>query len=310
MDLRWLRAFVAVAEARHFARAAQGLDTVTSNVSAQLKALEDHLGVRLLERGRRSTPHLTAAGEVFLPEARRVLAAVEQAESVGRAAGRGLLGRVRVGYVASAAASGVLADAVAHVADGSQVEVSIEEMATPDQVEALVAGRIDVGLLRQRPELPAALASTVVLTEEVLVALPVRHRTWSPDRDDDGGGVPAAALAGERFAVPSFGEAHDARDEVAAVARAGGLVPPPVVAVRDYLAALALVASGTAVALVPECFSRLAVPGVRCARLRDVSLQTRLLLVHRADEQAPAVLRVLEGARAAHPSDPSAPAEG
>ncbi|MBC3763428.1 LysR family transcriptional regulator [Quadrisphaera sp. RL12-1S] len=290
MDLRWLRTFVAVVEQQHFARAAEGLQTATSNVSAQVKALEEHLGVRLLERGRRATPRLTAAGEVFLPEARRVLLAVEQAEAVGRAAGEGRLGRVRVGYVASAACSGVLADTVAHVASAPEVEVAVEEMATPEQVEALQVGRIDVGLLRERPELPAGLVGRVVLTEDVVLAVPVGHRGTGP--------VAAAALAGERFAVPSFGEAHDARDEVTAVAAAGGLAPPRVVAVRDYLAALALVGAGTAVALVPESVAVLAVPGVRFTRLADVALQTRLLLVHRSGEQAPAVLRVLAGAPA------------
>lgn len=285
---------MAVAEQMHFARAAEGLETATSNVSAQLKALEDHLGVRLLERGRRTTPRLTAAGEVFLPEAHKVLQAVEQAESVGRAAGEGLLGRVRVGYVASAAYSGVLADAVAHVIEDSAVKILIEEMATPEQVEALVAGRIDVGLLRDRPELPDSLSKTVVRREDVLLAVPERHRSGRS------GAVLAHELAGERFAVPSFGEAHDARDEVAAVAAAGCLSPPAVIAVRDYLAALALVGAGTAVALVPECLSGLSMPGVRYARLQDVSLQTSLLLVHRSGESAPAVLRVLEGALIGH----------
>lgn len=290
VELRWLRAFVAVVEERHFARAAEGLETATSNVSAQVKALEDHLGARLLDRGRRTTPRLTAAGEVFLPEARRVLLAVEQAEAVGRAAGRGQLGRVRVGYVATAAHSGVLAQTVAHAVRDSGVEVVIEEMATPDQVEALVAGRIDVGVLRQRPDLPDALVAAVVRREAVVVALPLHHPAAGS------GGVRAADLAGERFAVPTFGEAHDAREEVAAVAAAGGLPAPELVAVRDYLAALALVGAGTAVALVPECVSGLAVPGVSCVRLADVSLQTALLLVHRRDESAPAVLGLLAGA--------------
>ncbi|MEZ0165163.1 LysR family transcriptional regulator [Kineococcus sp. LSe6-4] len=296
MDLRWLRAFVAVVEEMHFARAAEGLETATSNVSSQLKALEDHLGVRLLERGRRTVPRLTAAGEVFLPQAHRVLLAVEQAEAVGRAAGQGLLGRVRVGYVASAAYSGVLAEALAHVADDSQVEVVIEEMTTPAQLEALQAGRIDVGLLRERPDLPTALAATVVRRDAVLVALPSRHAAAGS------GTVRAADLAGERFAAPSFGEAHDARDEVAAVARAGGFPVPAVTAVRDYLAAVALVGAGNAVALVPESVSGLSLPGVVYARLQDVRLESALLLVHRRDESAPAVRTVLAG-RWAPPAD-------
>jgi DNA-binding transcriptional LysR family regulator len=294
VDLRWLRAFVAVADQMHFARAAEALDAGTSSVSAQLKALEEHLGVRLLERGRRSTPRLTAAGEVFLPEARRVLQALEQAEAVGRAASEGLVGRVRVGYVASAAYSGVLADAVAHVVDGTEVEVAVEEMSTPDQVEALLAGRIDVGLLRERPDLPDGLARTVVRREELLLAVPARHPAARA------GTAAASALAGERFAVPTFGEVHDARDEVRAVAAAGGLAPPRVVPVRDYLAALALVGAGAAVALVPECVSGLSLPGVRCVRLQDVSLQTSLLLVHRVDETSAAVRRLLDGALPEH----------
>ncbi|MGQ7294937.1 LysR substrate-binding domain-containing protein [Quadrisphaera sp. KR29] len=308
VDLRWLRAFVVVAQELHFRRAGALLGTTTSGVSAQVRALEEHLGARLLERGRRSTPRLTAAGEVFLPEARAVLEGVERAVAVGRAAGRGLLGRVRVGYVASAAFSGVLAETVAAPAAGSRVEVEVTEMSTPDQLEALLARRIDVGLLRHRPELPAGLHAQVVRTEPVVVALPERHPAAGS------AAVTAGELAGERFAAPLFAEVHGAAEEVAAVVAAGGLPAPQLVAVRDYVAALALVGAGTAVALVPECVGRLPVPGVRCAALAGVQLTTSLLRVHRADEASAAVLSVLRGAApgpgAAEPGAPGPGAPG
>jgi len=98
MELRHLRYFVTVAEELHFGRAAQRLHLSQPPLSMQMKALEQELGAQLLERSPRRV-ELTPAGQVFLKEAREILARVEQAGDAARRAARGEVGELIVGFV-------------------------------------------------------------------------------------------------------------------------------------------------------------------------------------------------------------------
>src|SRR6188474_3345629 len=96
MDLRHLRTFVAVAEQRHFARAASLCNLPQPAVSHQIAQLESELGTKLLNRAARRVS-LTVAGEVFLEEARRILAAVDRTYERMQEVARGSVGRIRLG---------------------------------------------------------------------------------------------------------------------------------------------------------------------------------------------------------------------
>jgi DNA-binding transcriptional LysR family regulator len=96
MDLRVLRTFVAVAEQRHFARAASLCNLSQPAVSHQIALLEEEIGTRLLNRASRRVS-LTVAGEVLLEEARRILAAVDRAHERMQEVVRGAVGRIRLG---------------------------------------------------------------------------------------------------------------------------------------------------------------------------------------------------------------------
>ena len=102
MDLRLLPTFVAVAECRHFGRAAALVHLSQPAVSHQISQLEESLGARLFNRdGRRVT--LTVAGEAMLEEARAILDAAARAEGRLRDVTSGAVGRVRIGASATAA---------------------------------------------------------------------------------------------------------------------------------------------------------------------------------------------------------------
>jgi DNA-binding transcriptional LysR family regulator len=100
MELRQMRTFVAVAELRHFARAASLCNLSQPAVSHQIALLEEEVGSKLLNRAARRVS-LTVAGEVFLEEARRILGAVDRAHERMQEVARGAVGRIRLGATAT-----------------------------------------------------------------------------------------------------------------------------------------------------------------------------------------------------------------
>lgn len=97
MEIRWLQAFVAVAEELHFGRAAARLQMAQSPLSQTVRKLEKDLGVPLFERNTRSVA-LAAGGHAFLPHAYHILESVETARQATRASAGGVYGRIKIGF--------------------------------------------------------------------------------------------------------------------------------------------------------------------------------------------------------------------
>jgi DNA-binding transcriptional LysR family regulator len=98
LDLRLVRYFIAVAEHRHFGRAAAALRVAQPSLSRQIRRLEQQIGVRLFDRTPQST-RLTDAGEVFLPRAKSLLRSAAQATAQARDAAQP--SRIAIGYTTS-----------------------------------------------------------------------------------------------------------------------------------------------------------------------------------------------------------------
>ena len=145
MELRQLRYFVTLAEELHFGRAAEREHIVQSALSQQVQRLERELGVRLLER---STHHvgLTAAGAVFLVEARQILAHVDRAAGVARGAA-GAAATLRVGIIDASYDS---MPQILHEVQARYPHLVIHqvEAGVPEQYQQLTDGRLDVGIGR------------------------------------------------------------------------------------------------------------------------------------------------------------------
>ena len=147
MELRQLRYFVAVAEELHFRRAAARLHISQPPLSQQIKRLEEELGLRLLVRTRRSV-QLTPAGAAFLRDARALLAELDRAVATARRLDAGQTGRLRVSFVGSALLSIVPGAVQRFRASHAGVEIELRERPTVEQLRALAAGVLDVGLVR------------------------------------------------------------------------------------------------------------------------------------------------------------------
>src|SRR5262245_59259874 len=144
MDLRHLRYFTAVAEEKHFARAARRLRIAQPPLSRQIQELEGDLGFSLFDRSSRRV-ELSPAGEAFLSHVRRAFEALGLAVKQARRASVGELGRVVVGYISSLAYSGIIELIRAFHARFPSVELALREMAPQDQIDALRDGRLDIG---------------------------------------------------------------------------------------------------------------------------------------------------------------------
>ncbi len=255
MELRQLRYFVAVAEELHFRRAAERLHISQPPLSQQIRALEDELGFALLIRTRRRV-ELTPAGAAFLRDARALMSELEGAVATARRIDAGQTGRLRVGFVGSALLSIVPGTVERFRASRPGVEIELRERSTVDQLRAVAAGVVDIGLVRPPIEYADELHAETVLRERTVAALPAAHPLASMTR------VPLRRLAAEplvlfpRDQAPGF---HDLLIEALAGTGAG---PRVIQYAPEMLTIIGLVAAGTGVSLVPASVGRLALDGV------------------------------------------------
>lgn len=255
MELRHLRYFVAVAEQRHFGRAAERLHMAQPPLSQQIRQLEAELGVTLLTRTTRRVD-LTPAGAAYLDHARAILAAVDEAGEVAHRVAAGRTGRLTIGCVGSATYSLLPALAKALRSELPDVEFGFRgEMLSPDQAAALHDGSLDLALLRRLPD-TSGLTLHEVRHERLIVALPQEHRYADRKR------LRVAELAGEGLVVHAGSGRSVMNSLVHELFEAADLELEVVHEVAETSTLVTFVAAGLGVAVVPEPTSALNVPGV------------------------------------------------
>jgi DNA-binding transcriptional LysR family regulator len=174
MELRQFAQFIAVAEELNFRRAAERLHMAQPPLTVAIKKIEDELGVVLLERSNR-VARLTAAGEVFLEEARRTLLQAESAVRAAKRAGAGIIGSLRVTFVASASRDLLPRILPAFRKHHAEVELELVEATTAQQVKALLDGQADVGFLVPPVRDAGGLTIEMLKEDRLVAALPEGH---------------------------------------------------------------------------------------------------------------------------------------
>ncbi|MDR5748417.1 LysR substrate-binding domain-containing protein [Caballeronia sp. LZ029] len=263
MELKHLRAFVALAEELHFGRAAQRLCIVQPALSMQIKALEEELDVRLFERDRHKVV-LNATGRLFLPEARATLHQAGRAEQIARLSARGEIGTLRIAFVSSVLPKLLPALIREMHTRYPLITLELKDMPTPDQIAALRENQLDFGLIRL-PVSVSGLDIRVVLEEPFVVALPDDHALamQTTIHPPDLRGFPAFVLA-RRYA-PGF---HD--DMLVALKREG--VDLNIAQeLGEFSTMLALVSAGLGIGVIPAAAAMALPPKVvaRPLELRD-----------------------------------------
>ena len=245
MDLKHLRAAVAVADHLHFGRAAAALGVAQPPLSQQVKALEAELGVTLFERTTRAVA-LTPAGESFVADARAALSMVDSAARRARAAGRGETGELVIGMVGSSVQHPLPTIIRAFRARYPDVALTFHVLPTVTQVERLRAAALDLGLLRPPLPGPADDLELVSVSREPLVAvLPSDHRLAGRRR------IAVGTLAKEPFVLFPRALGPGLHDEITALCRRGGFTPAIAQEAVQLPTIVGLVAAGCGVSILP-----------------------------------------------------------
>ncbi len=254
-DLRHLRQFLAVAEERSFTRAAERLGMAQPPLSQAIRKLEDGLGARLFVRTSRSV-ELTEPGRVLFQQATSLLEQHERAIRSVKQAAEGTAGHLEVCFVMSSGYE-LLPKVLRHFRmKVPGVSISLNELSTAQQVDALQSGRCDVGLLRPPIFGGSDLTVETVLQEPIVVALPEDHRFAKKKR------VALADLADEAFISPPARLGPGLYARILDICLASGFVPKIEQEANQMQTIASLVAGGLGVALVPNMVASLGLKGV------------------------------------------------
>jgi len=293
IELRQLRYFVAVAEENHFGRAAARLHMTQPPLSQTIQALEAELGTPLFTRTRRSVA-LTPAGAALLPEAQRLLQQAAGLPDLARRAASGESGLLSLSFVSTADYS-ILPPLLRDYRDRyPQVQIELREATTDVQLQDLLLGQIDAGLVIPplHDKAKAELNYMTVLTETLILAAPQGIKALR--------GKSVATLAAvadlpliifPRRIAPAL---HDA---ILGCFRNAGLTPRIGQEAIQMQTIVSLVSAGMGIALVPQSVSNLKRAGVAYKPLAGKAVSIETGLAWRRDNVSPVLHTFLELSR-------------
>ncbi len=296
MELRHLRYFVAVAEELHFGRAAARLTISQPPLSQQIRRLERELQAPLLYRTKRHV-ELTTAGRVFLEEAKAIVAQAERAAALARRASRGEIGQLLVGSALWADFTSGSTIIRIFSERRPEVEVELRDLSAPEQVAALEAERLHVGILRP-PVRSKTLITERLLSEKLVVTFPQGHRLKNYER------VPWVALADHPYILFSRRRAPAFDAVVARGCHDAGVMLNVKYEVDHPQTILSIVEAGLGISLVPASLTGLERPGVAYRPLRPAGPVLETLIAWRKGNDLPLIREFVRVAREVTRSKP------
>jgi DNA-binding transcriptional LysR family regulator len=260
--IRHLWLFLAVAEEKHFGRAAKRLGMSQPPLSEQIQVLEQSLQFKLFERSRSGTK-LTSEGAAILPIVKKFAEQVERLEFAVREAKAGQEGVLTIGAISSA-----MFDILPSLIDRLKLEkprltVFVKEIDSVEAIPALESGEIDLAFARLEGELGKEIQLLPVAQDWLGIALPRHHAMAEKTK------VSLASLSDENFVTFSRRVSPVYFDNLVTICRTCGFFPRILHEVRSVLSQLASVGCGLGIALVPYSLRWLAPNNVVVRRLRE-----------------------------------------
>ncbi|UDJ84869.1 LysR substrate-binding domain-containing protein [Kosakonia oryzae] len=288
MEFRHLRYFLTVAQELHFTRAAEKLNIGQPPLSQQIQSLEGELGVKLFNRTRRSVA-LTEAGEHLVIQAKEILRLSGNLQAELRDIEQGKRGELRIGFTTT----GLFVDELSqplktyrrHYPD---VRISLSEMYSRQQFDALLQQEIDIGYVRLTPGTRQdGLDIRILRRDRLCVVLPEDHPQATADS------LPIATMRNASFifypetsgaAVPAL---------VRRLCQRAGFTPTVVQEAAEVLTHIGLVAAGVGISVLPRPVDSLRPGGVVFIPLADDDAELCMALVTRSEERNMRILNYL-----------------
>lgn len=270
MNLQHLRHFIAIAEERHFGRAARRLNMAQPPLSQSLARLEASLGYRLLERTRRDVS-LTRAGETFLREVRPAMQQLDRAVRLAKRASTGVLEHMKLGFVSSGLADAIPATVRILRDLVPDVRIQFQEMPSEEQLEQLLAGELDVGFIYSSGAQHGDLRTRVIRRYGFWASLPsewpLAHKERLVLRDLDG--PPLILPSDDKSAVGPW-----LRD----ACRRQGFSLNVAQEISRSQTTISLIAAGIGMSLADDAIARQGFSGVTFRRIEDLPQDLKLEL--------------------------------
>ncbi len=243
IDIKQLRVFIAVASDLHFARAGERLGVSQSSISQQIKALEDRVGVKLLNRTTRAVK-LTPAGEAFLAQIQEGLAKLDAAPRIASLTARGAAGELRIGFITSAIVDS-LPDAIQAFREKyPAVTLQLRHLNSRAQIDSIMSQKLDIGFIRT-PIREPSLYTQLVIREGFVAVINITNPLASK-RD-----FSLRDLADQPLVQHNHDPEIPYQSRLIALCQQHGFRPYVVQETPDTTGIVGLVAAGVGIAILP-----------------------------------------------------------
>src|SRR6267143_4956598 len=280
MELRQIRSFLSISETLHFGRTAELVHLSQPALSLQIRALEQEIGVRLFERNRRKTT-LTAAGFAFRDAAAAAVLQLDQAIRRATLAANGKLGLLSIGFI-STAGSELVPNVIRLFRElNPDVQFSLRNILTIDQIQMLEAGSLDIGFLRLPIGGHSELEVVTVHREPFMLVVPSSHKLAKRKR------VRLREASGQDFVMYERTYAPGFHDLIFGMLRDAGIIPNVRQTAGEMPMLISLVDSGMGVAILPASAVKRSVASVVACEIADKIPMSEIGIAVRKGNRAP-----------------------
>jgi DNA-binding transcriptional LysR family regulator len=300
MELRHLRYFVAVGEEQHFGRAAARLRVAQPPLSRQIQDLEREIGFPLFDRLPRGV-RLSAAGSLFLKDARRILQDVEEAKRRAERVALGKAGTLRIGIATAVSWHGMVAETFREFRRRQpDVELVVQHLLSVHQIEAVLSGRLDVGVAASMTPWHKELAHSPVAEDRMVLAVAKGHPLAKRERIRlrDLQNMPFIWF--QRWVNPAF------YDQLMQACARGGLKTPRIVQeAPDRETQLGLVQCQIGIAWLNESTRWHCPQGVQLLPVVDMNVRLPFNLIWKKGDSSPLLQKFVAQVEAAKAGQPA-----
>ncbi len=288
MELTHLRYFIAVAEELHFGRAAAKLHMAQPPLSQQIKRLEDELEVKLFNRTSRRV-ELTAAGRIFLSEARGIVERANKACSIMMNLGKGQSGYLSLAFNESVINTFLPETVKRFMHEYPGVQLSLNELMVIEQFRELDEKRIHLGFMRPFGYDTTAYSKQLVLREEYVLAMPAKHTLCAYPSP-----LTLDMLRDEPLILFPRTEQPYLRNRFDECFRLSGIAPNIIQEISSKRTTLALVKAGLGLSFVPESSMINAPSDIEFRRLDSDLPPVEIFALWRSENDSPLINNLLE----------------